>query len=515
MPRYGTFRYGTSFYGSIPLADRTASNLQSRRGVEGPQIILSWDKPTDYTNVTRMKLQRKMGSYPTDANDGVTLLDTVDASIETFTDFPEFAPEFFYYKIFTEYNSAWFSTVFAEVVELAHDTKIEFQDKFFRELPEIYRVFDKGRFGSRQLQLAPTQLDAQEKILLAEDGQTDQGELRRFLKIFNIFFNEPLALIRAIATRDGLGIIHDVKRTAPQYLALISELYGWAFNWDLPVDAARKEVVDLPDTYRKKGRKDVTEQFINNILTGHTVSIITPDEVIDLNGYPNGFLDTTDLIGEVDWLTALSRFYVFADINDASTIGFNKIAINVIPGATIKLKSSQIVKTENVIDDFFNILDDVYIFVHETFNLTYPTDITTAGQAFLTPYFPLPNPNLLQAFGHFGVGGGIELWDETGPPTPSASQSRLVQERYRAIPRNIVFLDGSDNPTLTATKKVLLRCFMDLETFTSLYSREAGIFGNDSGPTKDSGTLLAAKNFPIRFIDERVRYIVDFKIQFP
>ena len=515
MPLYGTPLYGTFTYGQSPIVDRIVQNLVARRGLEGPQIILTWGKPTDYTIVTRMKIVRKMGSYPVDENDGNIVLDTVDSTLEYFTDFPGFAPEFYYYKIFTEYVGAWYSGIQAEAYEVAIDTKSEKQDKFFRELAEINRVYDKARYGSGQLALQPQWLDQFEKMMLGETGTVDQGELQRFLKLFNLFFNEPLALTRAIATRDGLGIIHDVNRSAPKYLNLIAALYGWRYNWDLPVDAARAEVKGLPDLYRKKGRTDTTTDLISTILAGHNVTIVPMDEVIDMNGYPNGFIDTTNLIDEINFLTALNSIYVIADLTDGSSIGFNKLAISVLPNALIKIKASQVRKIENIIDDFFCILDDVYFILHETFNINYPADFTTAGQAFVVPYFPLPNINLLQAFGHFGLGSGLLVWDTIGAPATLVSDSKLIKELFREMPRNVVFLDGSDNPTLTATKKVLIRCFVDINTFTNLESREAGQFGNDSTSMTDTGTLLWEKRFPLRFVDDRVRYVVDFKITFP
>jgi len=515
MSLYGTPLYGTFVYGTSPIDDRIVIGLSATRAIEGPQIILRWTKPVDYTNVTKLRIVQKLGSFPEDENDGLNIFETSDSTVERFTDFPSLAPEFFYYKIFTEYSSAWYSGIGAEAYELAHDTKSEKKDKFFLELAEIHRTYDKARFGSGQRVLSPTMLDAYEKIMLSEDGLTDQGELQRFLKLFNIFFNEPLALTRAIATRDGLGVIHDATRTSPQFLSLISALYGWAYNWDLPVDAARAEVLGLPDLYKKKGRKDVTTSLIDNIFTGHTVTIVPMDEVIDMNGYPNGFLNTLDLQGEIDFLTENNIFYVIADLTDGSSIGFNKVAIVVIPNATKRIKGSQVRKVENIIDDFFNILDDIYFIMHETFNLNYPTDFTTAGAAFLTSYFPLPNPNLSQGFGRFALGSGLSVWDISGTPTPPVGATILVKELYREFPRNWVYLDGSDNPTLTPTKKVLIRCFIDLNTFTNLESREAGQFASDSTSAPDTGTLLWVKRFPLRFIDDRVRYIVDFKVTFP
>jgi len=268
------------------IANMTISGLSSRRGIEGPQIILNWIKPLLYGSLIKIRLVRKMGSYPADETDGKILLDSTDTEVETFTDFPDYAPEFYYYKVFSLFGAWWISTRLTEIVELALDTKSEKQDKFYNELPEIYRALDKLRAGSRQQALSPVDLDSEEKILLAEDGETQQGEFRRFLKIMNIFFNEALSRIRALATRDGLGPIFDIDRTSPQYLDYMAKLYGWKFDFELPVVNSRAEIKRLPDLYKKKGRRDITEDMINDILMGHTVTIITPDEVLDLNGYP-------------------------------------------------------------------------------------------------------------------------------------------------------------------------------------------------------------------------------------
>ncbi len=171
------------------------------------------------------------------------------------------------------------------------------------------------------------------------------------------------------------------------------------------------------------------------------------------------------------------------------------------------IKPSTIVKVQNLSEDFFNILDEVFMIIHMNFDVTYPTDFTTAGQAFIgSPTFP--DPIQLSAFDEFAVGEGDAEWDFTTTPTPGAGVTSLLDEKFRDIPRNVVYLDATDTPTQTPTKKTLVRCFMDLDTFTSLNSREAGLF--ESG-----GTLLLLKYFPIRFINADVRFIIDFKITWP
>lgn len=505
---------GPSSFTFIPatVAEATITNLVAERGVEGPQIILAWDKPADDPAISSLKIQRKMGSFPVSITDGKTVFTTSDISIETFTDFPSFGPEFYYYKIFTQRGSDWFSTRLAEVVKLAHDTISEVQDKFFLEMPEINRVLDKQRFGSQQLILATAQaLTAQEKILLSQDGVTDEGELRRFLKIFNIYYNELLALIRPIATRDGLGIWYDIFKTSPQNLFYIGQLYGWDFNFDLDVNAARKELIAVPETYSKKGREDQTEALIQGLLDGHTVDIFAPDEVVDFNDYPDSsFLDTLDIIKNVNFLTSLNDIYVFVDINNDSSIGFNIVAINIVPNNSSPIKASTVVKVQNLAKDFFNILDTVFLIVHMNFDVTYPGDFTTVGVAFIGAG-PFPDPIQQTAFEEFALGEGNPEWDFTVTPTPGAGLTALLDEKFRDIPRNVVFLDAFDVPTLTPTKKTLVRCFMDLETFASLSSREVGLFED----TATSGDLLLIKYFPIRFVNANVRYIVDFKITWP
>lgn len=491
------------------VADTTVSNVQARRGVEGPQIILTWTKPVDVSGSTDLRIVRKMGSFPEDETDGKAVFDTVDFNIENYTDFPGYGPEYFYYKIFTKVGLYWYSTRLAEVVELAHDTISEKQDKFFTELDDIHRALDKARFGVNEIALVPDQvLDAYEKVLLAEDGETLQGELRRFLKLFNIFYTEPVALLRAIATRDGLGVVHDPARTSPQNLFYFAQLYGWDFNFDLPVDAARAEVLNIVDTYRKKGRKDKLEEIIGAILTGHTVTIVNADEVVDFNDYPDSsFLDTTDLVGEVNWLTVLNSIYILADLTNDSTIGFNKVIINVVPNAALKIAASAIQKVQSLENEFFNVLDDVFQIVHMTFDVTYPTDFTTLGQSNIGAG-PFPDPVQISAFDGYKIGTGIADWDYTTTPPTSPSDLGLENPAYGGNPRNVVYLDGSDNPTLTPTKKTLVRCFMDLETFVSLYAREAGLYFTD-------GSMLINRNFPLRFVNAGVRFIVDFKITWP
>lgn len=511
-----THRAGPFVHVTVPssIAEITISDLVCRRGVEGPQIILTWTKPYKYSELSDIRIVRKMGGFPINETDGKIVLNTINTQLEYYTDFPKYGPEYFYYKFFHKWGTRWISTPLTECVELAHDTRIEWKDKFYKELPELYRAWDKKKFGSNQVILESSDLDINEKILLAEDGKTEQGELQRFLKLFNTFFNELLALTRAIGTRNGLGIVHDIRRTKPKYLDFISKLFGWNFNYDLPTIAGRNEVISLPDIYRQKGRADITEAFISNILLGHTVDLILCNQVLGWNDYPLGsLLDCTDIVKEVNYLTKNNLIYVILDLSGESSIGFNQIAVNIVPATNLMVRASNIKKLENITEDFFSILDRVFIIIHQTYTLNFPTDFTTAGVTRINLLLAL-GYTYLQLFDWYELGIGQDKWDYGLTPIPAIGDSVLVNPQFRNIPRNIVYADGSWNPTVTPGKKVLIRCFEDLERFTSLYSREVGIFSGGSS-TIGSGTLLAERFFPLRFIDNQVRNIIDFRIQFP
>jgi len=99
---------------------------------------------------------------------------------------------------------------------------------------------------------------------------------------------------------------------------------------------------------------------------------------------------------------------------------------------------------------------------------------------------------------YWAVGSGSESWEDDAPPDPLITDSALLNETFRKEidSADIVFLDGSNEETLTPTSKIQI-------TGRFLYSeangklREFGLYGGDATATKDSGLMINRKTHPL------------------
>jgi hypothetical protein len=99
---------------------------------------------------------------------------------------------------------------------------------------------------------------------------------------------------------------------------------------------------------------------------------------------------------------------------------------------------------------------------------------------------------------YWAVGSGSESWGDEGQPDPLVSDTQLLNETYRKAinVEDIIFLDGSNEETLTPTRKIQI-------TGRFLYSeangklREFGLFGGDATGIKDSGLMINRKTHPL------------------
>ena len=85
-------------------------------------------------------------------------------------------------------------------------------------------------------------------------------------------------------------------------------------------------------------------------------------------------------------------------------------------------------------------------------------------------------------------GLGDSAWST--PPAVVTSDTTLVNEHERRAPDSIVYLDGSDVPTLTKTAKLLVSTVYGESELVGVTIREQALFGGDATGTTDSGQIL-------------------------
>lgn len=135
--------------------------------------------------------------------------------------------------------------------------------------------------------------DIEDHTKLKDVGFGEEGQLCRFLRIFNLEFDKAKDFI------DNLNNIWDIDSTPDKYLPYIAYLVGIDFNYDIDIKRARKEIKNAVPIYKRKGTlpsikqlvKGITTydidlvEFYKNILVTNKLDTITYSA--DLDGYSN------------------------------------------------------------------------------------------------------------------------------------------------------------------------------------------------------------------------------------
>ncbi len=259
-------------------------NFALRRGLEGPQIIITWEAPEDAPAVTAIKLVRRFFSYPGTPDDGLLLFEgPPDGGRYTDLDLP--ACQCAYYKIFSqlEETGAWVSLPRAEgaIVPIetgffagtipAGDEDGKGKGKMWDMLPEVYVIGDKkqGEVQTGKITLEPKVVDPDtgEVFNLYEDGLELKGELRRYMKLLGADLDHAKGLI------DCLPNQYDVDEACAQFLPFIADLLGVNLNRELSVLAQREEIKKAVEIYKIKGTKPGLEALLRSI-TGMAVEVV-------------------------------------------------------------------------------------------------------------------------------------------------------------------------------------------------------------------------------------------------
>ena len=113
------------------------------------------------------------------------------------------------------------------------------------------------------------------------------------------------------------------------------------------------------------------------------------------------------------------------------------------------------------------------------------------------------------------VGEGLAAWGTT-PPSALSTDTGLVAPLGRRVPTSKVFLDGSDLPTLTPTKKIQITFSLgfsegDVDGYTI---RELALVGGDATTTVATGYTINILRPTPEYKDALFRIIYKVKFEF-
>lgn len=227
------------------------SNLSARRGIDGPQIILTWEPPIDPENrVTLIRIVRKLYDFPINENDGTVVFEG-PKTVAAFADCEDVpANKCIYYKVWSYIADIdeWISLPRAEINIVALYTGNDHWRKLFYALGENILVGDKDLEHSQEAKI-PLSLSLGpdgECFNMHETGER-KGQLARFYKIMGALLDEAKELIGDIKNQ------RNPNEACYQYLDLMATLLGFEINRDIPIPRRRLEVKNRVKILKIKG----------------------------------------------------------------------------------------------------------------------------------------------------------------------------------------------------------------------------------------------------------------------
>lgn len=286
-------------------------NLTSRSGIEGPQIVVTWELPTD-AGVSELKIMKRRQTYPEDYTDGTEvlndltmtrtsvvdwgILDNVCWCYQGFTKYTcsttwvnatiyeegdrviPTVPNGFYYEVTTAGTSGgleptWPLTLGIEVIDGTITWEVKntnpgwetdnVQSRYssftwdseymtrllFRILPSIYVVEDAASPQVALTATADTDYDGEIRAY-HEDGTVERGQLERFLMIYGSLF------ARVKGAVDFYPQMVNADECLPRYIPRLASLLGMMVDGALPVSDQRALIRNAVAIYRQKGTDD-------------------------------------------------------------------------------------------------------------------------------------------------------------------------------------------------------------------------------------------------------------------
>ena len=244
---------------------RLVRNMRIRRGLEGPQLIVEWDAPSDPPKAGEIRVLRKLFEFATNPLDPAA--DVVFEGPATeggfVTDLDVGACRCYYYTAFTHNffpKDEWLHASTTQVSEIAIPTGFFGTEAgMFNLLPELYMLEDKilGETPDAKEQsffaLYPAfDPGSREWFNIGENTDPSRepvkkGPLQRFLKTVAVDLDLAKGLV------DCMPTLWDVDETCCENLPALGEMIGLQVNRELPCSAQRQEIKEHVAILKVKG----------------------------------------------------------------------------------------------------------------------------------------------------------------------------------------------------------------------------------------------------------------------
>jgi len=229
-----------------------ATDVIIRRGMEGPQLVLSWTNSDD-AGLTAVQIRRGTNGYPESITDGIQVyLDSspVVSGDDSYADVAVSGQVTYYYTIFTQVTGVWYHKFSTQKREFPLDGR-DFHLRLWESLPAIYRKQDE----TTNQQTLTTQMVDDEWWNYWEDQLKQYGQLYRFLKIFGIQFGGIRELIKYFT------VFYDVYNVRDDLLPYLANLIGAKILRGVSLQRQRFLIANAVELFKIRGTIAGIERF--------------------------------------------------------------------------------------------------------------------------------------------------------------------------------------------------------------------------------------------------------------
>lgn len=243
---------------------RLAQNVRIRRGLEGPQLIVEWDTPTEISPGMVIRVVRRLFEFAEHPDSGIVVFEGL-AAAGYVADLNLDPCRCYYYTVLTHSffpKDEWLFGPTVQVSTIAIPTGYFGRDGgLLRLLPEIYLLGDKlsdEDVEPREAAVFALQpvfdADAHEWFNLGENTDPTKepkkkGPLARFLKSIALELDHVKGLI------DCMPTLWDVDETCCDNLPALGTVIGLEVNRELPCSAQRQEIKEHVAILKARGTK--------------------------------------------------------------------------------------------------------------------------------------------------------------------------------------------------------------------------------------------------------------------
>lgn len=237
-------------------------------GIDGPQVVLTWDIPETTSGVT-IVIRRRISEYPTSSSDGIQVFsgdiygDLSSGTGGVYRDTGVKEGRLYHYTIFSVKDSVEYYNTTTQGWSLAFSTGT-YTDWYKNLLPQFYINKDREDDAQRPLEVSSSDTSDSDKLPLklgkANITTVDSsGPLSRFLRIFGSQTDREFAQI------DSLKTFYNGKKVPEDFIKYVAFLLGFSSS-DVSAKKRRKELYDIVPYYKKKGTLFGIEKRFNDLF---------------------------------------------------------------------------------------------------------------------------------------------------------------------------------------------------------------------------------------------------------